>query len=53
MLTATLCINRWMLLLLCLFARRLVVDGAERLRRSLMHPDFVAPRDRASIWGYV
>ncbi|MFZ4688009.1 MAG: SDR family oxidoreductase [Polymorphobacter sp.] len=31
----------------------LVVDGAERLRRSLMHPDFVAPRDRASIWGYI
>jgi NAD(P)-dependent dehydrogenase (short-subunit alcohol dehydrogenase family) len=30
----------------------LVIDGAERLRRSLMHPDFVPPRDRFSIWGY-
>lgn len=30
----------------------LVIDGAERLRRSLMQPAFVPPRARASIWGY-
>ena len=30
----------------------LVLDGAERLRRSLMQPPFVPPRERAAIWGY-
>ncbi len=29
----------------------LVIDGAERLRRSLMQPDFVPPRERVAIWG--
>ena len=29
----------------------LILDGAERLRRSLMQPDFVPPRERAAIWG--
>lgn len=29
----------------------LVIDGAERLRRSLLGPPFVPPRERAAIWG--
>ena len=29
----------------------LVIDGAERLRRFLLGPPFVAPRDRAVLWG--
>ncbi len=31
----------------------LVIDGADRLRRELMSPVFVPPRERASIWGTV
>jgi NAD(P)-dependent dehydrogenase (short-subunit alcohol dehydrogenase family) len=31
----------------------LVIDGAERLRRQLMQPAFVPPRDRNAIWGDV
>jgi NAD(P)-dependent dehydrogenase (short-subunit alcohol dehydrogenase family) len=31
----------------------LVIDGADRLRRELMSPVFVPPRERASIWGDV
>jgi NAD(P)-dependent dehydrogenase (short-subunit alcohol dehydrogenase family) len=31
----------------------LVIDGADRLRRILMQPDFVPPRERATIWGEV
>jgi NAD(P)-dependent dehydrogenase (short-subunit alcohol dehydrogenase family) len=29
----------------------LVIDGADRLRRALMSPAFVPPRERDSIWG--
>jgi NAD(P)-dependent dehydrogenase (short-subunit alcohol dehydrogenase family) len=29
----------------------LVIDGAERLRRALMSPEFVPPRARNEIWG--
>ncbi len=29
----------------------LVIDGGDRLRRELMSPAFVPPRERASIWG--
>ena len=29
------------------------LDGAERLRRALMQPGFVPPRERTSIWGDV
>jgi NAD(P)-dependent dehydrogenase (short-subunit alcohol dehydrogenase family) len=28
-----------------------LIDGGDRLRRSLMSPAFVAPRQRVSIWG--
>lgn len=28
-----------------------LIDGGDRLRRALMHPAFVAPRDRANPWG--
>jgi NAD(P)-dependent dehydrogenase (short-subunit alcohol dehydrogenase family) len=31
----------------------LVIDGADRLRRELMSPVFVPPRERESIWGNV
>jgi NAD(P)-dependent dehydrogenase (short-subunit alcohol dehydrogenase family) len=30
----------------------IVQDGGESLRRSLMMPDFVPPRERESIWGW-
>jgi NAD(P)-dependent dehydrogenase (short-subunit alcohol dehydrogenase family) len=29
----------------------LVIDGAERLRRTLLGPPFVPPRERVAIWG--
>ncbi len=29
----------------------LVIDGGDRLRRALMHPEFVPPREREAIWG--
>ena len=29
----------------------LVIDGTERLRRSLLGPAFVPPRERSAIWG--
>lgn len=29
----------------------LMIDGGDRLRRSLMHAEFVAPRDRENVWG--
>ena len=29
----------------------LVIDGTERLRRSLLGPSFVPPRERRAIWG--
>jgi NAD(P)-dependent dehydrogenase (short-subunit alcohol dehydrogenase family) len=29
----------------------LVIDGAERLRRSLLGPAFIPPRQRTAIWG--
>jgi hypothetical protein len=29
----------------------LVIDGTERLRRTLMAPPFVPPRQRRTIWG--
>lgn len=31
----------------------LVIDGADRLRRQLMNPTFVPPRERENIWGDV
>lgn len=31
----------------------LVIDGADRLRRELMSPVFVPPRERESIWGEI
>ena len=31
----------------------LFLDGADRLRRELMQPVFVPPRERASLWGVV
>jgi NAD(P)-dependent dehydrogenase (short-subunit alcohol dehydrogenase family) len=30
----------------------LMIDGAESLRRALLSPAFVPPRERAEIWGY-
>lgn len=30
----------------------LLIDGGESHRRSLLHPPFVAPRERAQIWDY-
>lgn len=29
----------------------LMIDGGDRLRRSLMHEEFIAPRERANVWG--
>jgi NAD(P)-dependent dehydrogenase (short-subunit alcohol dehydrogenase family) len=29
----------------------LVIDGGDGLRRSLLHPNFVPPRERENIWG--
>ncbi len=29
----------------------LPLDGADRLRRALMHPPFIPPRERGHIWG--
>ncbi|MCK9543339.1 MAG: SDR family oxidoreductase [Novosphingobium sp.] len=29
----------------------LVIDGGDRLRRQLLHPAFVPPRERDSLWG--
>jgi NAD(P)-dependent dehydrogenase (short-subunit alcohol dehydrogenase family) len=29
----------------------LIIDGGDRLRRELMSPPFIPPRERASIWG--
>jgi NAD(P)-dependent dehydrogenase (short-subunit alcohol dehydrogenase family) len=31
----------------------LMIDGGDRLRRGLMHPEFVAPRARENVWGEI
>lgn len=47
----------WAATLLCsplaagITGETLVIDGADRLRRQLMSPVFVPPRERAEIWG--
>lgn len=47
----------WLATFLCsplaegISGQTLVIDGAERLRRSLLGPAFVPPRERAAIWG--
>lgn len=46
----------WLMTFLCapclpgLSGQTLVLDGGDRLRRSLMNPPFVAPRNRESLW---
>lgn len=49
----------WLAAFLCsplaagITGQTLFIDGADRLRRELMHPVFVPPRERATIWGDV
>jgi NAD(P)-dependent dehydrogenase (short-subunit alcohol dehydrogenase family) len=49
----------WLAAFLCsplaagITGQTLFIDGADRLRRELMHPVFVPPRERDSIWGDV
>lgn len=49
----------WVSALLCspyaagVTGETLVIDGGDRLRRELMSPTFVPPRERASIWGEI